>query len=114
MRTFVDITFAADGPSVVETARRLKEFAGLEVIVGEHDLVFDWTSSPEFDARMDRIQKALRGTGATFRTHSMLADGDYVPPIEWAAPPSLTEMPLQNHTRSASVHAASRTDHNSS
>lgn len=99
MRTYVDVTFAADGPPVVEVARRLKERAGLEVIPGEHDLVFDWTRSDEFDAIVDRMQQALRNTGATFRLNSVMVDGEYVPPIVWAVPPSLSDSVPQNHAR---------------
>lgn len=101
MRTYVDITFAADGPSVVEVARRLKEIAGLEVIPGEHDLKFDWSSRDEFDAIVDRMQRALRNTGATFRLNSVMVDGEYMPPIVWAVPPSLNDTIPQNHARPA-------------
>ena len=104
MRTYVDITFAADGPSILEVARRLKDVAKLDVTSGEHDLVFDWGRSDEFNEHVARIQEALQGTRTTFRLKSMMMDeGGYVPPIVWAVPPSLLEMPPSNRLRSASA-----------
>lgn len=85
-RTYVDLTFAAAGASVLVVVRKLQDHAGVSFITGEHDLYFDWQSQPEFDTHMTDIHNALRGTGATYRVHTVLENTPWTEPVAWPPP----------------------------
>ena len=91
MHTFIDLVFAADGTSPLEVSERLRSHAGLTFIVGDHDLVFEWTTEEEFRTRLGRLHEALRGTGVTYRVHTTVGASGFVPPASW--PPSLDDGP---------------------
>ncbi len=90
-RSFVDITFSANGTSAVAVARRLQNLDRISFISGEHDLSFDWQSPVDFEALLSVIHEALTGTGATYRVHTLAENGGWSPPPVW--PPSLAEVP---------------------
>ena len=91
MHTFIDLVFSPDGTSPLEISDRLRSHAHLSFIVGDHDLVFEWTSEEEFRSTLSQIHEALRGTGVTYRVHSTVDTPEYVAPASW--PPSLAEAP---------------------
>lgn len=94
MHSYVDLYFAPDGTSPLEVADRLKETAGVAFVVGPHDLHFEWTTVEEFRVTMDRIHRALRGTGVTYKVESAVDDAMFVEPSQW--PPTIQARP-PNH-----------------
>ncbi|MGA7922553.1 MAG: hypothetical protein WCA77_01060 [Thermoplasmata archaeon] len=91
MRSFVDITFAADGPSPMEIAEDLKRGTGLSFIVGTHDLVFEWRTPEEFRERLEQLHEFLKGTGSYYRVHTAEEEGTGSAAIAW--PPALGSEP---------------------
>ena len=70
MRTYLDLWFAADGDELVNVVKRLEDI-GLKTIIGQHDFYFDWRDDKEFKERMGDVHKALRGSRALYRTHTI-------------------------------------------
>ena len=70
MRTYLDLWFAAEGDELVAVVKKL-EGIGLKTIIGQHDFYFDWREEKEFKERMGSIHKALRGSRALYRTHTI-------------------------------------------
>lgn len=87
MRSFVDITFAADGPSPMEIAEEIKRGMGLSFLVGSHDLVFEWRTPEEFRERLEQLHEFLKGTGAFYRVHTAEEEGTVSAAVAW--PPAL-------------------------
>lgn len=94
MHTYVDLYFSPRGPSPFEIAKRLKDQAKLVFVVGPHDLVFEWTSVEEFREALERIHRALRGTGVTYRVQTVGEEPGFVGPAAW--PPPLAEGPRRH------------------
>jgi hypothetical protein len=94
VHTYIDLYFAPDGVSPMEIAERLRREARLEFIVGPHDLVFGWENIEEFQGRLAQIQRALQGTGVTYRVQSTSDGPMFVEPTAW--PPSLQDEPEQH------------------
>lgn len=93
MRTFIDITFSSDGtvPSVV--ADRLRDLAGVSIVVGHHDVVLDWSDVEEFRVKVKAIHDALVGTHATDRVETGEDEGASGT-LAW--PPSPASEPSEN------------------
>lgn len=85
-RTYVDLTFTSAGANVLVVVRKLQDRANVSFITGEHDLYFDWQTQAEFDAHMTVIHAALRGTGATYRVHTLLDRTSWAEPVPWPPP----------------------------
>lgn len=85
-RTYVDLTFTSAGASVLVVVRKLQDHADVAMITGEHDLYFDWKSQTDFDTHMKKIHDALRGTGTTYRVHTVLDNTPWVEPVAWPPP----------------------------
>jgi len=94
VHTYIDLYFSPDGVSPLEIAERIRRTAGLDFIVGAHDLVFEWENVEEFRGRLAKIHSALEGTGVTYRVQSTSDDPMFVEPPTW--PPSLQAGP-QHH-----------------
>ncbi|HXQ93826.1 MAG TPA: hypothetical protein VN864_01455 [Thermoplasmata archaeon] len=94
MHTYIDLYFTPDGVSPLEIADRLRHQANLEFIVGPHDLVFQWASVEDFRTTLEKIHKALHGTGVSYRVQSTSDDPMFVEPVAW--PPSLQPGPQQH------------------
>ena len=89
MRTYVDVSFSSSGTDAVVVGRRLQALEGVSFIAGEHDLEFQWQDVEEFQARIRAIHKALAGTGATYRVHTMTDNPPFQEPTGW--PPVLQQ-----------------------
>jgi hypothetical protein len=94
VHTFVDLYFTPEGVSPLEVADRLRRQANLEFIVGPHDLVFEWGNVEDFRSRLEKIHKALHGTGVSYRVQSTSDDPMFVEPATW--PPPLHAEPQQH------------------
>ena len=121
MRTYVDLTFSAKGPSPVQLAEQFKRVMGLSFIVGEHDLVFEWQTPEEFRERLEQIHEILRPTGALYRVATADEEVEFSPAVAW--PPALNgeprahpaydrpaPPPRANRARSAAASAGARGD----
>ncbi len=86
MHTYVDLYFSPDGVSPLVIAERLKKHAGLSYIVGEHDLVFEWSNVPEFRERLQQLHAALKDTGVQYRIESEVDEPRFVEPVPWPPP----------------------------
>ena len=91
MRTFIDLTFSAEGPSPVKLAEQFKRVMGLSFIVGDHDLMFEWRTPEEFRERLEQIHAILRPTGAYYRVATAEDEVDLSPAVSW--PPALNGEP---------------------
>jgi hypothetical protein len=67
MITYVDLFFPSGDQSASDVAQRLKDKVGLTFIRGTHDLCFRWEKDQEFEVWIERIHKALTGTGVIYR-----------------------------------------------
>jgi hypothetical protein len=86
VHTYIDLYFSPEGASPLTVAERLHAEAGLSYIVGEHDLVFEWSSVAEFRDRLGRVHRALQGTGVQYRIQSVLDDPTFIEPVPWPPP----------------------------
>ena len=86
MHTYVDLYFSPDGVSPLAIAERLKKHTGLSYIVGEHDLVFEWSTVAQFRERLNQLHAALKGTGVQYRIESELDEPRFVEPTRWPPP----------------------------
>jgi hypothetical protein len=111
MRTYVDLTFSADGPSPVELAEEFKRVMGLSFIVGEHDLVFEWETPEEFRERLEQIHQILRPTGAYYRVATAEEEVGISPAVAW--PPALNAEPRPHPAYSEPNGESSRTPRSS-
>jgi hypothetical protein len=86
MITFVDLTFSPDGEYSGHIVGKLQRIEGVTSVMGEHDVMFHWTKPEEFERRMRAIQKALVGTGATFRIFTVEDSYQSRDPVPWIPP----------------------------
>ena len=86
MRAYIDLVFSPEGISPLEVGERLKRLAELEFIVGPHDLVFTWDTVAEFRSRLERLHRALQGTGVNYRIETVNEDPLYEEPATWPPP----------------------------
>lgn len=94
MRTYVDITFSSDGTIPTVVAERLRELAGVSILVGHHDVAFDWTDVAEFRQKVKAIHDALVGTHATYRVETIEDDDGSSRFLTW--PPAGNDNPAEN------------------
>ncbi|MEF8874974.1 MAG: hypothetical protein V5A88_09960 [Candidatus Thermoplasmatota archaeon] len=50
----------------MEIIRKIKE-VGFEPVVGEYDFVTEYETPAEYGKAVEKLNRAVRGTGATFR-----------------------------------------------
>ena len=91
MHSYVDLYFSPDGASPLEIADRMKAALGTGFIIGPHDIVFDWTTTEEFQERLARLHASLRGTGVMYRVETVSDEPGFVEPVSW--PPVLPRGP---------------------
>ena len=91
MHAYIDLYFSPEGVSPLEIAERVHQHVGLTFIVGEHDLVMEWSTPAQFRILLDKVHEALKGTGVRYRVESVLDDPTFVDPIPWPPPMSDTE-----------------------
>jgi len=91
MRSYVDLYFTPDSTPPEEIAKRLFEIAGLSLIAGPHDLVFEWESEEEFYDRLSKVRAALKGTGVFYRVETVRETWAFSDPIPWPPPLRRTE-----------------------
>ena len=86
MHSYIDLYFTPESLSPLEIAKRLRAHAGLSFIIGPHDFVFEWKTEEEFHEQLERIHKALKGTGVLYRVETVQEDPTYIEPIPWPPP----------------------------
>jgi len=86
VRSYVDLYFAPESVSPLDLAQRIRERAGLEFIIGPHDLVFEWTSVEAFRATLAGLREALQGSGVLYRVETVPEETTFVEPIPWPPP----------------------------
>jgi hypothetical protein len=92
--SYVDLYFSPEGIDPLEISERLRREADVTFIVGPHDLVVEWHTVEEFRARMERIHRALRGTGVLYRVESVEDTPAFAEPITW--PPAIIRGPPEH------------------
>jgi hypothetical protein len=80
---YVNLYFSPAGEDPLSVADRLRRAAGVNFILGSHDLFFDWSDVDEYREKLTRIHVALRGTGATYRVESLEEGPEFVEPAPW-------------------------------
>jgi hypothetical protein len=91
MHSYIDLYFAPEGVSPLEISERLRSTAGLSFIIGPHDLAFEWGNVEEFQSMLQKVHRALQGTGVFYRVETVAEDPTYIEPIPW--PPPLSRGP---------------------
>lgn len=86
MHTYVDLYFSPDDVSPLDLAAKVREVAGLEFVIGPHDLVFEWSAVEEFRATLARVHRAFAGTGIHYRIETVLDEPTFVAPVPWPPP----------------------------
>jgi hypothetical protein len=89
MHSYIDLYFTPDAESPVEISKRLRNVAGLPLIVGPHDLAFEWKDEEEFQSTLSKIHQALKGTGVLYRVETVAEESSFVEPVVWPALPSV-------------------------
>lgn len=92
MHSYIDLFFAAEGVSPLEISERLEKMAGMEFIIGPHDIAFEWHTVDEFRAKLTRVHAALQGTGVFYRIETVTDEPGFVEPVVWPPPA------VQSHT----------------
>jgi hypothetical protein len=86
MITFVDLTFSPKGLPAGAVIAELTKIPGVSSVMGEHDVMFRWKVSSEFDAKTRAIHAALDGTGATYRVFTVEDSYQSRDPVPWIQP----------------------------
>lgn len=92
MHSYIDLYFASDAISPLEVSDRIRAMAGLEFIIGPHDIAFEWHTVEEFRAKLEKVHVALRGTGVFYRIETVTDEPGFVEPVVWPPPA------MQSHT----------------
>jgi len=87
MRSYIDLYFAPGDVTPLEIAERIRRATGLEFVRGPHDLLFEWATVEEFQAKLDQLHGALRGTGAFYRVETVEDDPEFAVPVPWTPVP---------------------------
>ncbi len=74
MLTYVKIYFSTEGPSPISIAEKFSKETGLSFVRGEQDIVFEWKTSEEYRAMMEKIYQALQGSKAVLKYESVEDD----------------------------------------
>jgi hypothetical protein len=86
MHSYIDLYFAAEGVSPLEISKRLRASAGVEFIIGPHDVAFEWHTVEEFQVKLEKIHAALKGTGVFYRIETVSDEPGFVEPVVWPPP----------------------------
>jgi hypothetical protein len=86
MHSYIDLYFAPENVSPLDLAERLRARAGLEFIIGSHDLAFDWETVDEFRRTLASVHEALKGTGVLYRVETVHDEPSFVEPMPWPPP----------------------------
>ena len=69
METYVDLFISSDGENITSIHKKMLGM-GLKPTLGDHDFVYNWNGIVNIEEEIEFIQKiqlALRGTGAMLR-----------------------------------------------
>ena len=99
MITYVDLFFPGGGPTAGEVAQRLKDRAGLQFIRGSHDVCFRWESFDEFTAWIEKVHRALEGTGVIYRFFSKEEEVEQSEDMVGWPPSRLPDRPVSRRDR---------------
>jgi hypothetical protein len=94
MRTYIDISFSSGGMTPSAVIERVQSLAQVKMIVGDHDITFEWKTVEEFRRHMNSIHTAFGGTGVTYRAHTVPDESDLQPSVAW--PPTSSSTPEEN------------------
>ncbi len=86
MHTFVDLYFSPAHASPLDLAARVREEAGLEFVIGPHDLIFEWRTVEEFRSTLGKVHAALAGSGVLYRVETVRDEPTFVEPVPWPPP----------------------------
>lgn len=86
MITFIDLTFSPSGSPVPTVLARLQRIPGVTSVMGDHDVMFHWRTTAEFDAQMLAIHRTLHETGATYRVCTVEDSYQSLDPVPWVGP----------------------------
>jgi hypothetical protein len=92
MHSYIDLFFASSGVSPLEISDRIRSMAGLEFIIGPHDIAFEWHTVEQFRTRLSKVHEALRDTGVFYRIETVTDEPGFVEPVVWPPPA------VQQHT----------------
>jgi hypothetical protein len=93
MHSYIDLYFTSEGVTPLEISDRVRAAAGLEFIIGPHDITFEWHTVEEFRAKLGKVHAALKGTGVFYRIETVSDEPGFVEPVVWpplAGPDSRT------------------------
>jgi hypothetical protein len=83
MITFIDLIFSPSGLDAGVVIDRLQRVPGVSSVMGEHDLLFHWTSPDEFNRQLRAIHAALQGSGASYRIFTVEDSYQSKAPVSW-------------------------------
>ncbi len=92
MHSYIDLFFAGEGVSPLAVSDRVRSLAGLDFIIGPHDIAFEWHTVDEFREKLGKVHSALKGTGVFYRIETVTDEPGFVEPAVWPPPA------LQSHT----------------
>jgi hypothetical protein len=87
MHSYVDLLFSSDSISPLEVSDRLKSLAGVEFIIGPHDIAFEWHTVEDFREKLEKLHRALKGTGVQYRVETVTDEPGFVEPVIWPPAP---------------------------
>jgi len=86
MHSYIDLFFAADGVSPLEISDKIRAMAGMEFIIGPHDIAFEWHTVEEFRTKLAKVHAALGGTHLFYRIETVTDEPGFVEPVVWPPP----------------------------
>ncbi len=86
MRTYVDLFFSSESDAALDVVSKVRELAGVDFVSGPHDLLFSWQTVDEFRTMLEKVHRALAGSGIVYRIETVLDDAGYVDPVPWPPP----------------------------
>ena len=86
MHSYVDLFFTSEGVSPLDISDRIRATAGMEFIIGPHDIAFEWHTVDEFRSKLGKVHQALKGTGVFYRIETVTDEPGFVEPVVWPPP----------------------------
>ena len=86
MHSYIDLYFSAEGISPLEVSDRLRAAAGMEFIIGPHDIAFEWHTVEDFRRKLNKVHEALKGTGVFYRIETVSDEPGFIEPAVWPPP----------------------------
>jgi hypothetical protein len=86
MHSYIDLFFSGEGVSPLDVSDKIRASAGLEFIIGPHDIAFEWHTVEEFRAKLNRVHAALKGTGVFYRIETVSDEPGFIEPSVWPPP----------------------------